>query len=84
MSTAHERAHHGGIGVSPRVKAAKKVGGEQRRVAGGKQAMSILIFELFIELPLSPFFKLLSNFLKKLKISKNESCSIFQTLQLCF
>ena len=70
--------------MSPCVKAAKKVGGEQRRVAGGKQAMSILIFELFTELPLSPFFKLLSNFLKKLKISKNESCSIFQTLQLCF
>ena len=38
--------------MSPRVKAAKKVGGEQRRVAGGKQAMLILIFELFTELPL--------------------------------
>ena len=47
-------------------------------------AMSILFFELFTKLPLSLFFKLLSNFLKKLKISKNESCSIFQTLQLCF
>ena len=83
MSTAHERARHEGIGVSPRVKAAKKVGGEQRRVAGGKQTMSIMIFELFTELPLSPFFfKLLSNFLKKLKISKNESYSICQTLQL--
>ena len=43
-----------------------------------------LIFEIFTELPLRPFFKLLTNFLKKLKISKNESCSIFQTLQLCF
>ena len=43
-----------------------------------------MIFEIIIELPLLPFFKLLPNFLKKLKISKNESCSIFQTLQLCF
>ena len=83
MSTAHERVCHGDGSVSPHEKAAKKVGGEQLRVAGGKQAMSILIFEIFIELPLSPFFKLLSNFLKKLKISKNESCSTFQTLQLC-
>ena len=44
----------------------------------------MLIFEIITELPLRPFFKLLTNFLKKLKISKNESCSIFQTLQLCF
>ena len=43
-----------------------------------------LIFEIITELPLRPFFKLLTNFLKKLKISKNESCLIFQTLQLCF
>ena len=56
MSIAHERAHHGGTDVSLQVKAAKKVGGEQRRVAGGKQAMSIMVFELFAELPLSPFF----------------------------
>ena len=42
------------------------------------------IFEIFTELPLSSFYKLLPNFLKKLKISKNESCSTFQTLQLCF
>ena len=64
MSTAHERARHGAGYVSPREKAAKKVGGEQLRVAGGKQAMSILIFEIFTELPLSYFCKLLSNFLK--------------------
>jgi len=43
-----------------------------------------LIFELFTELPLRLFCKLLTIFLKKLKISKNESCSTFQTLQLCF
>jgi len=42
-------------------------------------AASNWIFELFIELPLSPFYKLLTIFLKKLKISKNESCSTFQT-----
>ena len=44
----------------------------------------VLIFEVFIELPLRLFCKLLIIFLKKLKISKNESCSTFQTLQLCF
>ena len=44
----------------------------------------VLIFEVFTELPLRLFYKLLTNFLKKLKISKNESCSTFQTLQLCF
>ena len=67
MSTAHERAHHGGIGVSPRVKAAKKVSGEQRRVAGGKQTMSIMIFELFTELPLSPFFQITLKFSKEVE-----------------
>ena len=70
--------------MSPREKAAKKVGGKQLRGAGGKQAVAILIFEIFTELPLSLFCKLLTNFLKKLKISKNESCSTFQALQLCF
>ena len=44
----------------------------------------VLIFEVFTELPLRLFCKLLTNFLEKLKISKNESCSTFQTLQLCF
>ena len=44
----------------------------------------VLIFELFTEFPLCLFCKLLTIFLKKLKISKNESCSAFQTLQLCF
>ena len=82
MSTAHERVCHGDGSVSPRDKATKKVGGMQLRGVGGKQAVAILIFEIFTELPLSLFCKLLSNFLKKLKISKNESCSIFQTLQL--
>ena len=37
----------------------------------------VLIFEVFTELPLRLFCKLLTNFLKKLKISKNESCSTF-------
>ena len=44
----------------------------------------ILIFALFTELPLRLIYKLLTNILKKMKISKNESCSTFQTLQLCF
>ena len=44
----------------------------------------VLIFEVFTELPLCLFCKLPTNFLKKLKISKNESCSTFQTLQLYF
>ena len=70
--------------MSPREKAMKTVGGKQLRGAGGKQAVAILIFEIFTELPLSLFCKLLTIFLKKLKISKNESCSTFQTLQLCF
>jgi hypothetical protein len=39
-------------------------------------------FELFTEMPLAKFYKLLSNFLKKLKICKNKSCSIFHVLQL--
>jgi hypothetical protein len=34
-------------------------------------------FEIFTEMPLAKFYKLLSNFLKKLKICKNKSCSIF-------
>ena len=72
--------------MSPREKAAKTVGGQQLRGAGGKQEVVfgfIWIFELFTELPLSSFCKLLTNFLKRLKISKNESCSSFQALQLC-
>ena len=51
----------------------------RRRWGGGR-----LLFREIIELPPSSFCKLLSNFLKKLKISKNQSCSTFQTLQLCF
>ena len=82
-STAHDRARHGDGSVSPREKAAKKVGGKQLRGAGDKLTVAILIFEIFIELPLNFFCKLLSIFLKKLKISKNESCSTFQALQLC-
>jgi hypothetical protein len=56
---------------------------DRRRQAGGGELFR-LNFKLITELPLSSFYKLLSNFLKKLKISKNKSCSTFQTLQLCF
>ena len=56
----------------------------RRRQAGGGVGLQIDFFELFTELPLRLFYKLLTNFLKKLKISKNKSCSTFQTLQLCF
>ena len=62
-------------------------GGMRLRGAGGKQEVAlgfVLIFELFTQLPLSLFCKLLSIFLKKLKISKNESCSTFHVLQLWF
>ena len=44
----------------------------------------VLIFKVFTELPLRLFCKLLTNFVKKLKIYKNESCLTFQTLQLYF
>ena len=82
-SITHERARHGAGCVSPHEKAAKKVGGKQLRGAGDKLTVAISIFEIFIELPLSLFCKLLTNFLKNLEISKNESCSTFQALQLC-
>jgi hypothetical protein len=39
-------------------------------------------FEIFTEMPLTKFYKLLSNFLKKLKLCKDKSCSIFKVLQL--
>ena len=70
--------------MSPREEAVKTVGGKQ---LGGEQEVapcSNLIFEIITELPLRSFYKLLTNFLKKLKMSKKESCSTFQTLQLCF
>ena len=75
---------------SPRQREAK--GGRRRAWKAGERTPAvrrwrpvvILIFEIFTDLPLRLFFKLLPNFLKKLKISKNESCSTFQTLQLCF
>ena len=75
---------------SPRQREAK--GGRRRAWKAGERTPAvrrwrpvvILMFEVFTDLPLCLFFKLLTNFLKKLKISKNESCSTFQTLQLCF
>ena len=60
---------------------------EGRRKDAGSEAVAscgYLIFEIITDLPLSPFCKLLKIFLKKLKISKNESYSAFETLQLCF
>ena len=56
---------------------------EDRRKDAGGGAVVVLLFRIITELPLSSFCKLLSNFIKKMKISKNESCSTFQTLQLC-
>ena len=58
--------------------------GERTPAVGRWRPVTNSIFKVFIDLPLRLFFKLLTNFLKKLKISKNESCSTFQTLQLCF
>ena len=55
-----------------------------RRRWGGDALLPTWFFEIFTELPLCLFCKLLTIFLKKLKISKNESCSTFQTLQLFF
>ena len=46
----------------------------RRRQAGRWRSAVNEIFEIFIELPLHLFCKLLTIFLKKLKISKNESC----------
>ena len=86
-STAHGRTRHGTCCVSRREETAKSDQRRHPRGAGGKQrggARPNFNFDIFTELPLRQFCKLLTNFLKKLKISKNESCSIFQTLQLCF
>ena len=49
----------------------------RRRWGGGRA-----LFTRITELPSVLKFKLLPNFLKKLKISKNKSCSTFQVLQL--
>ena len=68
-------------------KRCKMIGGDNCVAPAASREVAlgwILIFEVFTELPLCLFCKLLTNFLKKLKISKNESCSTFQTLQLCF
>jgi hypothetical protein len=53
------------------------IGGKQE-VAPGSQVN----FQIFTKMPLNLNAKLLSKFQKKLKISKNKSCSNFQTLQL--
>ena len=82
--TAHERTRHRGLGVSLHVKAVKPDRRRPPRGASGKQCGGVDFFEIITELPLLPLFKLLPNFLKKLKISKNESCSTFQVLQLWF
>ena len=44
----------------------------------------LALFQLFTELPLASFLKLLSNLYGNSKISKNKSCSKFEVLQLCF
>ena len=44
----------------------------------------LVLFTIFTELPLDPFFKLLSNLYGNSKISKNKSCSKLKVLQLCF
>ena len=50
----------------------------RQRWGGGRA-----LFTRITELPSILKFKLLPKFLKKLKISKNKSCSTFQVLQLC-
>ena len=56
--------------------------------AGGSsptvRACLLALFEIFTELPLALFFKLLSNLYGNSKISKNKSCSKFKVQQLCF
>jgi hypothetical protein len=54
-------------------------------VLSGKQLGGALLqmdFQIFTKMPLHLNSKLLSNFLKKLKICKNKSCSTFQVLQI--
>ena len=86
-STAPERDRHGDGYVPSREEAVRndrrQAAAWRRRQVGGGVGLQIDFFELFTELPLRLFCKLLTNFLQKLKISKNESCSTFQTLQLC-
>ena len=80
-----QRRRHGDGDVPARGKAVNLIGGDPPpRVAPAASSEVEMIFEIITELPLHSFLKLLRNFLKKLKISKNESYSIFQTLQLCF
>jgi hypothetical protein len=58
---------------------------KRRGVDGGKQEVALLgDSEKITKLPLCQILKLLSNFLKKLKIYKNKGCSTFQVLQLYF
>ena len=45
---------------------------EDRRKDAGGGAVVVLLFRIITALPLSSFCKLLSNFLKKMKISKNQ------------
>ena len=52
--------------------------------AGRGESCLLALFNIFTELPLALFFKLLSNLYGNSKISKNKSCSKFKVLQLCF
>ena len=55
---------------------------------GGRSPMVnvglLALFKVITELPLDPFFKLLSILYGNSKISKNKSCSKLKVLQLCF
>ena len=55
----------------------------QWKLAGGDSCL-LALFQLFTELPLTLFLKLLPNLYGNSKISKNKSCSKFKFLQLCF
>ena len=57
--------------------------GERTPTVGRWCPVANLIFEVFTDLPLSSFYKLLSNLYNNSKISKNKSCSKSKVLQLC-
>jgi len=73
--------------VSTREKAAQNARRRQLRGAGSKQRGGArLDFDFCIIYRIATAFNLqiTHNYSKNMKISKNESCSTFQTLQLCF
>ena len=67
--------------MSPHEKAAKKIGGDSCVAPAASREVAlglVLIFEVFTELPLRLFCKLLTIFLKKLKISKMKVAQLFK------